>query len=51
MLGEDGRFMSHLDDDMAIIIMLTGRLRKHYGITTIGSEDGRSKSIYAMIAW
>jgi hypothetical protein len=35
MLGEDGRFMSNLDDDMAIIIMLTGRLCKLYGITTI----------------
>jgi hypothetical protein len=36
MLGEDGRFMSDLDDDdMAIIIMPTGRLCKHYGITTI----------------
>jgi hypothetical protein len=29
------RFMSELDDDMAIIMMLTGRLCKHYGITTI----------------
>lgn len=35
MLGEAGRFMSDLDDDDMANIMPTGRLCKHYGITTI----------------